>query len=190
MGSSQAVWFGSQPSAPLLCRMLWLAVWCCWPSPAQQSSVQDGIYVFRKAHMCSTLSLRSFPNIAFKKVPMFIWLMLALSRPTVQDGTYMLGKAHIHLTPSLVSLSDVALDTNVCLADDGPFSSFQGRVLGVSPLSASLVFRFVPAFGVSSSSTLHSFTIKQNMNMKRLDFIWEKISSNNWNFFQNQMCFI
>ena len=44
------------------------------------NSVQDGIYALRKAHMRSTLSLRSFPNIAFETVPMFVWLTLALSR--------------------------------------------------------------------------------------------------------------
>ena len=35
----------------------------------QSSSVQDGIYALRKAHMCSTPSLRSFPNVAFETVP-------------------------------------------------------------------------------------------------------------------------
>ena len=35
----------------------------------QHSSVQDGICVFRKAHMRSTPSLRSFPNVAFEMVP-------------------------------------------------------------------------------------------------------------------------
>ena len=34
----------------------------------QFSSVQDGIY----ALMLSTLSLRSFPNVAFETVPMFV----------------------------------------------------------------------------------------------------------------------
>ena len=33
----------------------------------QFSSVQDGIYVLWKAHMRSTPSLRSFPNVAFEK---------------------------------------------------------------------------------------------------------------------------
>ena len=34
----------------------------------QFSSVQDGIYVLRKGHMCSTLCFRSFPNVAFETV--------------------------------------------------------------------------------------------------------------------------
>ena len=38
----------------------------------QFSPVQDGIYTLRKAHMHSTLSLRSFPDIAFETVPMFV----------------------------------------------------------------------------------------------------------------------
>ena len=33
------------------------------------SSVQDGIYTPRKAHMRSTPSLRSFPNVAFETIP-------------------------------------------------------------------------------------------------------------------------
>ena len=35
------------------------------------SSIQDGIYALEKAHMRSTPSLRSFPNVAFETVPMF-----------------------------------------------------------------------------------------------------------------------
>ena len=37
----------------------------------QFSSVQDGIYALGKAHMYSTPSLRSSPNIAFETAPMF-----------------------------------------------------------------------------------------------------------------------
>ena len=40
---------------------------------AKFSSVQDGIYTLAKAHMHSTPPLRSFPNIAFKTVPMSDW---------------------------------------------------------------------------------------------------------------------
>ena len=36
------------------------------------SSVQDGIYATGKAHMRSTLSLRSVPNVAFETVPMLV----------------------------------------------------------------------------------------------------------------------
>ena len=36
------------------------------------SSVQDGIYALGKAHMRSTPSLRSSPNVAFETVPMFV----------------------------------------------------------------------------------------------------------------------
>ena len=49
------------------------------------SSVQDGIYALGKAHMHRTPSLRSFPNIAFKTVPMLVWLTMALSRPLKED---------------------------------------------------------------------------------------------------------
>ena len=54
-------------------------VTCSWLG-AVLSSVQDGIYVLRKDHTRSTPSLRSFPNIAFETVPMFIWLKMAFSR--------------------------------------------------------------------------------------------------------------
>ena len=41
-----------------------------------------GIYALGKTHMHSTRSLRSFPNVAFETVPMFVWLtMAAVSRP-------------------------------------------------------------------------------------------------------------
>ena len=40
------------------------------------SSVQDGIYALGKAHMRSTPSFRSFPNVPFETVPMFVWLKL------------------------------------------------------------------------------------------------------------------
>ena len=35
--------------------------------------------------MRSTPSLRSFPNFAFERVPMFVWLTMALSRPFKED---------------------------------------------------------------------------------------------------------
>ena len=34
--------------------------------------------------MCSTLSLRSFPNIALEMVPIFVWLMIALALSSFQ----------------------------------------------------------------------------------------------------------
>ena len=36
------------------------------------SSLQDGNYALRKVHMCSTPSLRSFPNVAFKTVHVIV----------------------------------------------------------------------------------------------------------------------
>ena len=51
----------------------------------QFSSVQDGIYALGKTHMRSTSSFRSFPNVAFGTVPMFVWLTMALSRPFKED---------------------------------------------------------------------------------------------------------
>ena len=55
-----------------------LALWA-W---VQFSSVQNGIYELRSAHMHSTLHHRSFPNVCClwntRIVPMFVWLMTAL----------------------------------------------------------------------------------------------------------------
>ena len=50
-------------------------------STVQLSSVQDGIHALGKAHMSSTPSLRSFPNVAFETGPMMVRLTMALSRP-------------------------------------------------------------------------------------------------------------
>ena len=40
--------------------------------PVQFSSVQDGFYALGKAHMRSTPSLRSFPNVALETVPVLV----------------------------------------------------------------------------------------------------------------------
>ena len=48
-------------------------------------SAQDDIYSLGKAHMRSTPSFRSSPNIAFETVPMFTWLTMTLSRPFKED---------------------------------------------------------------------------------------------------------
>ena len=43
----------------------------------QISSFQDGIYVLRRAHMRSTPPIRSFPNVVFETIPVFVWLTVA-----------------------------------------------------------------------------------------------------------------
>ena len=48
-------------------------------------SVQGGIYALGKAHVRSTPSLRSSPNIAFETIPMFVSLTMAFSRPFKED---------------------------------------------------------------------------------------------------------
>ena len=57
----------------------------CSTFTSKFSSVQDGIYVLGKAHMRSTLSLRSFPSVAFETVPVLVRLTVALSRPLKED---------------------------------------------------------------------------------------------------------
>ena len=42
------------------------------PSSVGFSSVQDGICVLGEVHMRSAPSLRTFPNVAFETVPMFV----------------------------------------------------------------------------------------------------------------------
>ena len=54
-------------------------------SSVQFSLVQDGIYAPEKAHMRSTQSLRSSPNVALEKVPMLVWFTMALSRPLKEE---------------------------------------------------------------------------------------------------------
>ena len=59
---------------------------CSKHQPLQFSSVQDGIYALVKAHMRSTPSLKSFPSVVtLERVPMLVWLTLALSRPLKGD---------------------------------------------------------------------------------------------------------
>ena len=64
-----------------LCFCLLLLLLFGGGGPTKFSSVQGGIYALGKAHMRSTPSLRSFPNVAFETVPMIVWLTVALSRP-------------------------------------------------------------------------------------------------------------
>ena len=47
----------------------------------QFSSVQDGIYTLGKAHIRTTASLRSVPNVALETDPMLVSLTIALFRP-------------------------------------------------------------------------------------------------------------
>ena len=61
----------------LLFEILW------WHAATVQFiSVQEGIYVHRKAHMCPTPLFRSFPSADSETVPlMVVWLTLLLSLP-------------------------------------------------------------------------------------------------------------
>ena len=45
--------------------------------PVHFSSLQDGIHALRKAHVPSTLSLRSFHNVIFGTAPMLVWFVSA-----------------------------------------------------------------------------------------------------------------
>ena len=79
----------SIPPGPLIgpfrCRRVWRSVYPArFCVPVYPSSVQDGIYALGKARMRSTLSVRSFPIVAFETVPMSVRqyrLALPLSTP-------------------------------------------------------------------------------------------------------------
>ena len=64
------------------------------------SSVQGSICALGKAHiMRSTKSLRSFPDVAFETVPMFVWLTVALSRLFKEDRLAIDGIMSLVLCP-------------------------------------------------------------------------------------------
>ena len=64
---------------------MWPSLWPVSATLGYTSSGQDGIYALREAYMCSTPSLRSFPNIAFETVPMFVWPTTAILHPFKED---------------------------------------------------------------------------------------------------------
>ena len=73
----------------------------------QFSSVQDGIYALRKAHMRSTPSLRNFSNVTFETVPVFFWLTMALSRPLREDCPALPLSTPLSSRRSMVCVRDV-----------------------------------------------------------------------------------
>jgi len=79
----------------------------CREQPVQFSSVQDGIYALGKTHTRSTPSLRSFPNVAFKTVPLFVWSTVALSRPFKEDSLALplSTPLYVHSLRQLVSVA-------------------------------------------------------------------------------------
>ena len=66
------------------------------------SSVQDGIYAIGKAHMRSIPSLRSFPNVAFETVPMFVW-------PSFQGRSSSASSFHASLLRAIGGMMSLAL---------------------------------------------------------------------------------
>ena len=66
------------------------------------SSIQDGIYALRKAHMRSTPILRSFPNVALETIPVFVWLTRALFRPFKEDNLALLLSTSLSSRQSMV----------------------------------------------------------------------------------------
>ena len=68
---------------------------CVYIATEFSCSVQDGIYALGKVHMCSSPYLRSFPNITFETVPIFVWLTMALSRPFKDDSLALFKKKRV-----------------------------------------------------------------------------------------------
>ena len=70
-----------------VCKMLICRLWSASPSSrflwinqqCQVSSVQDGIYSLRKAHTCSSPSLRNFSRVESETIPMLVRPTMALS---------------------------------------------------------------------------------------------------------------
>ena len=73
-------------------------------------------------------------------VNLYIYIAKVATRgSSVQDGIYALGKAHVHSTSSQKFPRCCLWNgSNVCLIDDGPLSSFQGRASSTSSFHASL----------------------------------------------------
>ena len=76
----------------------------------QLNSVQFKMVAMRleKAHMRSTPSLRSFPNVVFETVPMFVWLMMTLSRPFKEDRVEE-ASFHVALLQAIGDVMSLAL---------------------------------------------------------------------------------
>ena len=81
---------------------------CCH----ELSSVQDGICGLGKAHMCSTQSLRSFPNVAFETIPMFARLMMALFCPFNEESSSA-SSFHASLLQAIVPAGRVSSFTTL-----------------------------------------------------------------------------
>ena len=80
-------------------------------SSVQFNSVQHGIYALGEAHMRSTPSLRSIPNVAIETVPMFVWLTMALSRPFKEDR---LAEEEASFHASLLQAIDGVMSLALC----------------------------------------------------------------------------
>ena len=98
--------------------------------------------VHRKAHMYSTLSLRSFPNIAFEIVPTFVWLTMALSRPL--RGLSRPSSAfsfHASLLRAISCVMSLALCPHVVSQDPQHFRSSEAQATCNGRFRSSLTAR-------------------------------------------------
>ena len=87
--SENVLQFSSAPAIQRACSVFMLEVRALYMFHYYYNSAQGGIYAPGKAHMRSTPSLKSFPNVAFETVPMFTCLTsTALSRHFGTGKTY------------------------------------------------------------------------------------------------------
>ena len=109
------------------------------------SSVQ--FFVLRKARMRSTPSLRSFPNVSFETVPVFVWLTMAPYRPFKEDSLALPLLTPLSSRRSMVWRLWLCARRQ-CLkflnTSDHPRSKPLGRVTLLASLSARS-FPFTPA---------------------------------------------
>ena len=63
--------------------------------------------------MRSTPSRRSFPNVAFETVPMFVWLTMALSRPVRKDRLVLPLSTYASPLQAIDGVMSLALCTSI-----------------------------------------------------------------------------
>ena len=128
----------------------------------QFSSVQDGTYALRKGMMCSTLSLRNFPSFAFETVPVFAWLMMALSRPCREDRLALPFSMPLSSRWSMVWGTGPVIDKGVGQRD-------QYMLVAKTQLFSSVPLRS------RTTNTTAQLTIRTHKQLKRtlISIIWQ-----------------
>ena len=93
--------------------------------------------------MCSAPSLRNLPNVAFKTLPMFVWLTMALSRPFFQGISSISSSFNASLLQAIDGVMSLALCPQIVSQVPQHFrASEKNPLVGVAmPASLSAVIR-------------------------------------------------